>query len=75
MISVTVTINQNSHVLPLLLYIGMLLESPNYVSSTGSKKLAHRFLNISCSGRQGGELFFYLVNLKLVPKPMWISNS
>ena len=38
------------------------------------KKFAHRFLNISCSGREGGELLFYLVNLKLISRPMWASN-
>ena len=35
---------------------------------------AHRFLNISWSGWQGGELLFYLVNSKLVSRPAWISN-
>ena len=38
------------------------------------KKLAHRSLNISFSGGQGGEPLFYLVKLKLVSRPMWISN-
>ena len=46
----------------------MLLESRNYISSTDSKKLAHRFLNISCSGRQGGELPFLLGKFKACVK-------
>ena len=36
----------------------MLPESRNSASSTGSKQFAHRFLNISCSGSQVGELLF-----------------
>ena len=34
----------------------MLLESRNSASSTDSKTVRSSFLNISCSGRQGGEL-------------------
>ena len=39
------------------------------------KKLAHRFLNISWSGRQGGEPLFLFGNLKLVSRPTWITNE
>ena len=58
----------------------MLLESPQENLATlfraqAVKYFAHRFLNISCSGWQGGELFFfYLVNLNLVSRPMWTSD-
>ena len=45
---------------------------PTMFRAQAVKKLAHRFLNISCTGRQGGELLFCLVNLKLVSRPMWI---
>ena len=38
------------------------------------KKFAHRFLTISCSGGSMVSYFFHLVNLKLVSRPMWISN-
>ena len=43
----------------------MLLEFCNSFSRTGSKIFFSSFLlNVSCSGRQGGELLFsYLVNL------------
>ena len=36
----------------------MLPESPNSASSTDSKTVSHRFLNIPCSGRQVGEPLF-----------------
>ena len=74
-ILVMVTIHQNSHILNWSQIVTsycpfeMLLESRNYVLSTGSEKLAHPVLNISCSGRQDGELLFYLANLKLVSRP------
>ena len=35
------------------------------------KKLAHSFLNISCSGDRVVGYFFYLVNLKLVSRPIY----
>ena len=44
--------------------IEMLPESRNSSSSTGSKQFAHRFLNISCSGRHVGELFFLFGKFK-----------
>ena len=38
------------------------------------KYFAHRFLKISCSGPQVGGLSSLFGNLKLVLRPMWISN-
>ena len=42
----------------------MLLESLESVSSIGSKLFTHRFLNMSCSGRQGGELYILFGKFK-----------
>ena len=75
-ISVIVTIHQNSHVLNwsqiksncyLYRSAEMLLESTTF-SSTSSKKLAHRFLNISCSGWQGGQQLFLFGKFKACVK-------
>ena len=66
-ISVIVTIHQNSHVLnwsQIITSTEILLESCNSLSSTCSKKFTHRLLNISCSWRQHGELFFLFGKFK-----------
>ena len=53
----------------------MLLESRNYVSSTGSEKVGLSFFEHLLLWAAGWRAtFFYLVNLELVPRPTWISN-
>ena len=42
----------------------MLLESRNSVSSIGSEVVHSSFLNMSCSGWKGGELYFLFGKFK-----------
>ena len=80
--SVVVIIHQNSHILnwSQIVTSNDLLKCFFFYLATlfraqAVKTFAHRFLIISCSGGIMVSYFFHLVNLKLVSKPMWISNS
>ena len=75
-ISVIVTIHKNNHVLNWSQIVTSIALSnlATMFRAQAVKKSALHFLNISCSAKQGGELLFYLVNLKLASRPMWISN-
>ena len=79
-ISVVVIIHQNSPILnwPQIVTSNDLLKCCFYLATLfraqAVKKFAHRFLTISCSGGSMVHDFFHLVNLKLVSRPMWISN-
>ena len=73
-ISVIVTIHQNSHILnwsQIVTFIDLLKCCYNLATlfrTQGVKKFAHRFSNISCSGRQGGELFLLFGKFKACNK-------